>query len=270
MFSKQLHVAKSLARDVGVMVLQRTGSDLGVMEKTSHLDFVTRIDRDAEEMIREGLRFLDDGHAFIGEEDERGPEAQYESLRSLEPDRDAWIVDPIDGTTNFVMGLPTYAVSIALMRNRTLELGVVYSPVTDELFYGERGRGAWLDGRRLAVARTGLLRDALIGGGVPSTDLDKRRETMRRLVRLAPDCFNLRLHGCASLTLAAVAAGRLSGMFETHLKVWDIAAGALLVREAGGRVSNFAGEAWEFQDREVVATNGSIHDELLRYTADPA
>ena len=129
------------------------------------------------------------------------------------------------------------------------------------------GKGAWLNGRPISVATTATLPGALIGCGVPSVSMDLRRETLHVMSALAPHCFNLRMIGCAAISLAYVACGRLAGVFESGLHVWDIAAGAVIVREAGGMLSNFSGRAYALQDREIVATNGRIHDELIRYTA---
>ena len=217
-------------------------------------DYVSRADRQAEETIRDELLKARPGYGFLGEEGEeiQGTDGQHR-----------WIVDPLDGTTNFLHSIPLFASSIALERAGVLVAAVVYNPVLDELYTAERGQGAFLNDRRIRVAGRRKLADCVIGCGLPHLGrgdhgrfLLQSREVMGRVA-------GMRRMGAAALDLAAVAAGRLDGFWEEGLAPWDIAAGLLLVREAGGFATDMTGADRALKEGDVVAGNEAIHKLLL-------
>lgn len=234
------------------------------VERKGPINYVTEVDRDSEDIITRILLGRFPHHAVLGEEEGAGGEGTAEYR---------WIVDPLDGTTNFVHGFERLAVSIALERAGELVVGVVYAPLLDELYVAERGGGASLlkdaaggglagGAHRLAVSSTEQLLGALLASGFPyepQPGTDNRPETLAVLERAR----DFRRFGSASLDLADVARGRFDGYWEGSLGAWDIAAGVLLVEEAGGRVTGRRGEPFAVERGYVVATNGRIHGELL-------
>lgn len=174
-----------------------------------------------------------------------------------------WVVDPLDGTTNFAHGFPFFAVSIALVNGGKPEVAVVYAPLFDELFYAVQGCGAWMNGHSIHVTSTDRLIEALIGTGFPY-EIDKNLpDVIRRLQTILPQTRDVRRAGAAALDLAYVACGRLDGFYETHLQPWDTAAGWLLVEEAGGQVTTFSGAPYSPFYPEILASNGPLHRQLL-------
>ena len=176
-----------------------------------------------------------------------------------------WVVDPLDGTTNFAHGFPFFAVSIALLDHGRPLIGVVYAPLLDELFYATRGGGAWLNDRAIAVTGTSRLIEALIGTGFPYEIEQTLPEVIRLLETMLPQVRDIRRAGAAALDLAYVACGRLDGFYEMNLQPWDTTAGWLLVEEAGGLVSNFSGAPYSSFSPEILASNGSLHRQLLQF-----
>jgi myo-inositol-1(or 4)-monophosphatase len=174
-----------------------------------------------------------------------------------------WIIDPLDGTTNFIHGLPVYCVSIALMVGNRLEQAVVYDPSRNDLFCATRGRGAYLNDRRIRVAKRDTLRPTLLSTGFPFRPGDSLPTYMQMLSDVMPKCAGVRRLGSAALDLAYVAAGYTDGFFEMGLAPWDVAAGALLVTEAGGLVGNFTGESNFLEQKEVLAANPKIYGQLV-------
>lgn len=257
-------VAVNCAAKAGEYIKSKFGSARQPDFKYNAHDLVTEVDRSAERLIRNLISTHFPGHAFLGEEGvEPGAQAAAAALSQSVEAEYLWIVDPIDGTTNFVHGFPFYAVSIALARRGQVIVGVVYDPSRDELFVAERGKGAYVRGRKMSVSTERTLGESLLATGFP-TDVDGAlRANMRDMQALAPKVRNLRAAGSAALHLAYVAAGRLSGFWEHNLNAWDLAAGSLLVEEAGGRITGLTGEPFDLSVRSVVATNGLIHDELL-------
>lgn len=201
-------------------------------------DFVSSADRKAEETIKEILTEARPNYGWLGEE--TGGEDGKDPTRR-------WIVDPIDGTTNFLHGLPHWAISIALEYKKEIIAGVIYDPVKDEMFTAETGTGAWMNDRRLRVSARRNVSEMIFATGVPFGTSDTLPDTMGDLARLMPRCAGVRRWGAASLDLAYVAAGRYDGFWERNLHPWDIAAGLLLVREAGGLVGS-VGETKDFTD----------------------
>ena len=217
-------------------------------------NFVTAADRKAEEILREELAKARPGYGFIGEESGRheGSDTTHR-----------WIVDPLDGTTNFLHGIPQFAISVALEREGALVAGLIYNPATDEMFLAERGKGAFLNDTRLRVAGRRRLADSIVSCGLPHLgrgDLELNRREMRAVQEKVA---GLRRFGSAALDLAWIAAGRFDGYWERGLSSWDTAAGILLVREAGGYVTDLEGKDAMLATGDIIAGNEMIHRELL-------
>ncbi len=217
-------------------------------------NFVTAADRRAEETLREELAKARPGYGFLGEEGghRKGTDKTH-----------TWIVDPLDGTTNFLHGLPQFAISIGLQRDSTIVAGVIYNPITDELFVAERGKGAFLNDKRLRVAARLRLTEAVIAVGLPHYGRGDLELGLRELAAVQKRVAGLRRFGSAALDLAYLAAGRFDGYWERNLKPWDIAAGLIIVREAGGFVTDFEGRDGMFTTGHIVAGNETMHRELL-------
>jgi myo-inositol-1(or 4)-monophosphatase len=257
-------VAVNCAAKAGEWIKSKVGSYTQLDMKYSMHDLVTEVDKGAERMIRNLIGTHFPHHSFLGEEGvEPGPEASTKALQEVSDAEYLWIVDPIDGTTNYVHGFPFYSVSIALAYRGQVIVGVVYDPARDELFVAERGKGAYVHGRVMHVSAEATLSQSLIATGFPADHLVALPANLMSVQALAPKVRNLRVAGSAALHLAYVAAGRLSGFWEYNLNSWDIAAGSLLIEEAGGRMSDVNGERYHLGVRNVTASNGLIHDELL-------
>lgn len=257
-------VAINCAAKAGEWIQSKLGTITQLDTKYSMHDLVTEVDKGSERMIRNLVGTHFPHHAFLGEEGvEPGPEASAKAIRDMGDAEYLWIVDPVDGTTNFVHGFPFFSVSIALAHKGQVIVGVVYDPSRDELFVAERGKGAYVHGRSMRVSQELRLGQSLIATGFPADQHVALPANMKGIQALAPKVRNLRVAGSAALHLAYVAAGRLSGFWEYNLSAWDIAAGALLVEEAGGRLSDVAGERYHLGVRNVVASNGHVHDELV-------
>lgn len=216
-------------------------------------DFVTEVDRTAERLIREVLLGADGGATVVGEE--LSPALRTAGL--------VWVVDPLDGTTNFLHDYPAYAVSIAAAVDGVLEVAVVHNIPRDEVFWAARGRGAWRGDRRIGVSAIAAPGHALIGTGFPFKNLNRLAEYQAQFARVAAEASGIRRAGSAALDLADVAAGRFDGFWEPELAAWDLAAGTLLIREAGGVVTDYAGRDLGVEHGPVVAGNPAIHRWLL-------
>lgn len=252
-------VAIEVARRAGALLRERLGRERDVQFKGT-IDLVTDADRAAEALIAGRLREAFPDHRLLGEEGARGAGEDGTASGAASPF--GWVVDPLDGTTNYAHGYPHFAVSIALERAGTLLIGVVYDPMRDELFVAERGRGATLNGVPLRVSGTDTLITALLATGFPY-DREARSEAAAIWNAFLYETQGVRRDGSAALNLCYVAAGRLDGFYERPLQPWDMGAGALLVKEAGGRVSDFRDGPFDPYGREVVASNGALHAALL-------
>jgi len=195
------------------------------------------------------------GHGILAEESGRAHGAKHSDY--------VWIIDPLDGTTNFLHGFPVYAVSIALAYRGQVQQAVVYDPTRNDLFVASRGRGAFVNDRRLRVSRRTRLADALVGTGFPFRRGDNFKRYLEMFEEVMQNCAGLRRPGAAALDLCYVAAGWYDGFFETGLSPWDVAAGSLIVTEAGGLVGNFTGDADFLQQREVLAGTPKIYAQLV-------
>lgn len=256
-------VAISAASKSGEWIKSRMGQFRQLDLKSSPTDLVTEVDKGSETMIRNLIQTHFPHHDFLGEEGVApGAEASVKALHACKDSEFLWIVDPIDGTTNYIHGFPFYCVSIALAVRGEVQLGVVYNPVHDEMFVAERGKGAYLRGKRTAVSEELRLSDSLIATGFPADRGTNLAANMRGLNRVVNKARNVRTAGSAALHLAYVAAGRLSGFWEFGLNAWDLAAGSLIVQESGGRITDLNGNPYTLEVRDVLASNGRIHDEL--------
>jgi myo-inositol-1(or 4)-monophosphatase len=252
-----LNIAIKAARSAGA-IINRASLDLDRLQVNTKApnDFVTEVDHAAEAAIIDTLLAAYPGHGILAEESG--------TTRGARDSDYVWIIDPLDGTTNFIHGLPTYAVSIGLAFRDQIQQAVVYDPARNDLFYASKGRGAFLNDKRLRVSKRNRMADALIGTGFPFRKGDDFSRYLRMFETVMKGCAGLRRPGAAALDLCYVAAGWYDGFFETGLSPWDVAAGSLLVTEAGGLVGNFTGEAEFLHQREVVAGCPKIYGQLVQ------
>ena len=255
-----LNVAVKAARLAG-SIINRAALDLEVIKVSTKgpNDFVSEVDRRAEEIIIQTLLEAYPGHAILAEESGREHGARHSEY--------VWIIDPLDGTTNFLHGLPVYAVSIALAHRGQVQQAVVYDPTRNDLFFASKGRGAYLNDRRLRVSKRPRIADALIGTGFPFRKGDNFKRYVKMFEEVMQSCAGLRRPGAAALDLCYVAAGHYDGFFETGLNPWDVAAGSLMITEAGGLIGNFTGESDYLYQREVVAGNPKVYGQLVQILA---
>jgi myo-inositol-1(or 4)-monophosphatase len=251
-----LDFAVQIAREAGQVLADKFGRALQVSNK-GDIDLVTEADLAAERLIVERIRSYHPRHAILTEEsgdvkEAGGRGAEYK-----------WIIDPLDGTTNYAHGYPTFCVSIALEHQGGIVVGVVYDPTRDELFAAERGSGATLNGRPLRASDTNDLNRALVCTGFPY-DVRERGDFVRHFRAFIMQAQSVRRDGAAALDLAYVAAGRFEGFYEEGLRPWDVAAGVLLVEEAGGRVTHYDGSPFDIYASHIAASNGLVHEAMLR------
>jgi len=251
-FESELEVATRAARCAAEIHKAGRGQDLEIAFKSTQIDLVTRVDTDSERAIREILQDAFPGDGIVGEEE---GETRSSSTRR-------WFVDPLDGTLNYTHSFPYYCVSIALEVDGVLAVAVVLDSVRDELFTAVSGGGAQLNGQPLAVTERKHLGESMLGTGFAYSP-ERMQENLLYFEKMLPLARAIRRPGAAALDLAWTAAGRLDGFWELYLNSWDVAAGSLLVTEAGGRVSDEHGGPHRLDGRVIVASNGRIHDELL-------
>jgi myo-inositol-1(or 4)-monophosphatase len=254
--TRELEVAVSAARRAGEVLRSGFGGELAIRYK-GEVDLVTEVDERAEQVIREALLGAYPTHGMLAEEG--GGQVGEEDAR--------WIVDPLDGTTNYAHGLPVFAVSIALERAGEVALGVVHDPMRDETFVAERGGGATLNGEPIRVSETEEPIRALVGTGLPY-DREAMPGALELFGRFAGLTRGMRRLGAAALDLCYVACGRLDCYYERGVWPWDVAAGSLLVTEAGGMVTDYRGDASDLEAREVVASNGRLHAAMVELTRE--
>jgi len=246
----------------------RLRRDFGEVEqlqvsKKGPADFVSVADKRSEATLIEELKNARPDWAILTEES-----GEIEG----DPSKPRWVIDPLDGTSNFLHGIPHFAISIAVEERKPggkseITQGLVYQPLTDESFWAEKGRGAWLHDRRLRVSGRRYLDEALIGTGLPHSGRGDVSSWSRIYGAIGPEVSGIRRNGAASLDLAWVAAGRFDGFWEDDLDIWDSAAGILLVKEAGGFVSDYRGQDRMFERREYLAANGELHSKLHKLLA---
>jgi len=245
-----LEIAVESAQKAGRLIRDNRGTlSLGDIAVKQAFDFVTRVDTESEALILDTIRKRFPDHHFLAEE----------SLHEIETDDFRWIIDPLDGTTNYIHGFPFSAVSIALQYKREIIIGVVYDPFRNELFTAVKGGGAFLDGKKITVSTVSQMANALIATGFPF----KRKELIEHYLTLFKNIFlevsDIRRAGSAALDLAYIACGRFDGFFEIGLGPWDCAAGSLMIKEAGGVITNFGGGEDFLSTGNMVAGNALIH-----------
>jgi myo-inositol-1(or 4)-monophosphatase len=249
-----LNTAVKAARKAG-SIINRASQDIDIVRvgQKGRADFVTEVDHAAEAAIVEVLRKAYPDHAILAEESGASGESEY-----------TWIIDPLDGTTNFIHGFPQYAVSIALQHRGQITQAVVYDPTRNEIFTATRGAGAYLDDRRIRVSKRDQMREALIGTGFPFREMSQIDSYLEMFKAVAAETSGIRRPGAAALDLAYVASGRLDGFWEAGLAPWDMAAGSLLILEAGGLVTDYAGEPGYMESGKIVAGSPKIFGQLLK------
>jgi len=259
-----LAAATAAARAAGPLLVRAMGRPAHVDTKRSAIDLVTEIDRRSERLIFRLLRRRFPDHGFHGEEQGHlHPNAAWQ-----------WLIDPLDGTTNFVHGIPAFAISIGLLHQNIPMVGVVYDPTRREYFTGIRGRGAWLNGRRMRVSRASRIADSLLSTGFSEKFRANPAPYIRWFTAFQRRCHAVRRMGSSALSLAYVACGRQEGFYEQDLWPWDVAAGMVLIEEAGGALSDFLGQPVTLPrtrtQLELLASNGRIHHAMLQLLQHPA
>lgn len=247
-----LQKAMLLAKEAGEYQRSRLWKSFDIQHK-GEIDLVTEVDKQSETLIVGGLSQAFPDHDFLAEENiykDRGKSHK-------------WIIDPLDGTTNFAHGFPWFAVSIALEVEGVIVLGLVFHAMMAEMFHALKGEGAYLNGSPIRVSSRSPLRASLLATGFPYDSATDPENNFAHFQNFQMRCRGVRRAGAAALDLAYVAAGRIDGFWESKLKPWDVAAGQLLVSEAGGLVTGFAGEPYSVYSHRIVADNGAIHDEIL-------
>lgn len=253
-----LNIAVRAARAAGDVIVRQMDrvQDIPVKIKSRN-DFVTDVDQAAEAIIISTIHTSFPQHAFLGEETGATGNSEYQ-----------WIIDPLDGTTNFLHGYPQFAVSIALRHKGILDQAVVYDPLRQELFTASRGQGAQLNNRRIRVSNQLTLEGALLGTGFPFRDNDILEDYLNTFRAFFPMSSGIRRAGAAALDLAYLACGRLDGFWEFRLNIWDIAAGALLIQEAGGLVGELSGGVNYMNSGNIVAANPKLFKVMLKALRD--
>jgi myo-inositol-1(or 4)-monophosphatase len=239
--------ARGLLRDFGEV------EQLQVSRKGPS-DFVSKADLKADKVLRDELMKARPHYCLVSEEggEINGPDKSHK-----------WYVDPLDGTTNFLHGIPHWSISIGLEREGQLVAGLVYAPMTNDIYMAEKGQGAWLNDRRMRVSARREVRDALFATGIPSRGTGGHDQFSKELTKIMAESAGVRRYGSAALDLAWVAAGRYEAFWERSLKSWDVAAGTVLVREAGGQVSDLVGATDYLTGGHILATNNHLHENVL-------
>ena len=249
-----LNIAVRAARRAGSIINRAALDGSGYEVRAKRLnDFVTRVDHAAEEAIIEIVRKAYPEHGVLAEES--GAAAAHADYQ--------WIIDPLDGTTNFIHGFPQYCVSIAIRHRDAVQHGVIYDPIKNELFTASRGRGAFLNDRRIRVSKCLRLADALVGTGFPFKEIERIEIYTRQMKKMMQSSAGLRRAGAAALDLAYVACGRLDAFWELGLSPWDMAAGALMIQEAGGLVGDLRGEPNYLESGEIATATPKVYPGLL-------
>jgi len=250
-----LNFAIQTARDAGAILADRLGR--AQISNKGDIDLVTEADLASEKLIIERIRSHYPRHAILAEES--GASEELNAGKS----EWKWIIDPLDGTTNYAHGYPCFCVSIGLERAGIVEVGVIYDPNRDELFAAERGQGATLNGRRMRVSDVSDLNQAMLCTGFPY-NVRERPNFARDFANFTMEAQAVRRDGSAAIDLAYLACGRFDGFWEDGLNAWDVAAGLLLIEEAGGQISDFKGRPIDIYEAKVLASNGLIHDAMMR------
>lgn len=251
--SDMLEFAKGLAKDAGKIIKENYGR-IKDTERKADDSYVTNVDKEAEALIISKIRKKYPGHSILSEE--AGGDSKKSEYQ--------WIIDPIDGTRNFILHLGLFSVSIGLAKDGVPSLGVVYFPIADELFYAERGKGAFLNGKKIHVSGKGLKDVPVMAYGA---NINKGTEWhMRKLPELLKLSDRMRILGCATVNMCYLAAGRFDAYIARYGKAWDFAASMVIVEGAGGRITTLDGKPYTLETEDFVVSNGKFHDELIRIT----
>ena len=247
---------KSVLIEASTKAGKRTLEEFGKAQSVEFkgaIDIVTAMDKEAESIIIAEIRDNFPDHCIVTEESDL--EENDSNLR--------WIIDPIDGTTNYAHGFPMYCVSIGFEKDGVVEEGVVYLPYLNEMFYAKRGEGAFLNDKKISVSTTSELDKSLVATGFPYDIRTSKDNNLNNFTRIVKEVRAVRRPGAAAIDICYVAAGRFDGFWETKLKPWDMAAAKVILEEAGGRISDYSGGDFDLYGTECLASNGLIHDELL-------
>ena len=246
-----INIFEKAAKKAGKFLIRDFGEieNLQIQSKSIG-DFVTNADIKVEKSLLDTLRYYYPNYSFITEESGQ-----------IEGDENTIIIDPIDGTSNFIHGIPHVSIIIARMYNNEITDGIIYNPILNEFFWSSKGKGSWCNERRLRVSNRSVLSDCLIGTGLP---FGKRiyKNYLVEIDEILKSTAGIRRLGSAGLDLAYVAAGKLDGFWENDINLWDISSGTLLVTEAGGKISKMNGNKWNVDDRDIIASNSKIHNKL--------
>ena len=248
-----INIFEKAARKAGKILTRDFGEieNLQIQSK-SISDFVTNADFNVEKSILETLKYYFPNYTYITEESGK-----------IEGDENIIIIDPIDGTSNFIHGIPHVGIIIAKMINKEITDGIIYNPILNEFFWSSKGKGAWCNDKRLRVSNRSLLSECIIGTGIPygkKIHIDYLKE----IDEISKNTAGIRRLGSAGIDLAYVAAGKLDGFWEKDLNLWDVCTGSLLVLEAGGKITKMDGDIWTIEDRDIVASNMNIHQDLTK------
>ncbi|MDI6767865.1 MAG: inositol monophosphatase family protein [Bacteroidota bacterium] len=249
-------VAVEAAKQAGNFLSQNLGKVRDIQRKSDQeRNLVTEIDKRSEEIIIETIKKHYPTHGILAEES--GKSQRQESDYK-------WIIDPLDGTTNYTHSLPIFCVSIGVERKGEIVAGVIYDPNNDELFTAEKGKGAFLNSKRIKVSQTDSLTRSLLVTGFPYNITENPDHAVEHFINFLMTAQAVRRLGSAALDLAYIAAGRFDGFWEVALNPWDMAAGTLIVQEAGGEVTNFSGDTFSIYQKQILASNGKVHDEMVK------
>nr|BAL53476.1 myo-inositol-1(or 4)-monophosphatase [uncultured Chloroflexota bacterium]BAL55916.1 myo-inositol-1(or 4)-monophosphatase [uncultured Chloroflexota bacterium] len=252
--AEEIEIMVRAAQRAGRLIRRHFGRHHQAMSKQQSINLVTEVDRHAQKVILETLQNAFPEYEHLVEEEARPPSRN----------RPYWVIDPLDGTTNFIHGYPMLAISIALVKNERIEAGVVYQPLSRELFMAKRGGGAMLNNRPIRVSSTSRLSESLLASGFPYDAWENPENNTYQWAEMLRKVVSLRSDGSAALDLCFVACGRLDGYWELDLDPWDTAAGSLIVAEAGGMVTDLEGNPFHLSKRSIVAANPAIHGAMLK------
>ncbi len=248
-----LNVAIEAAKEAGKFLKINLGKVKNIQTKKEEINLVTEIDKESEKKIVQFIKSKFPHHSILAEESgEAKSDLGYK-----------WIIDPLDGTTNYTHSFPVFCVSIALEHKGEVILGVIYDPNFDELFWAEKGKGAFLNGKKISVSKTDKLIKSMLATGFPYNVRENPDNCIEHFVNFLMEAQAIRRLGSAALDLAYVACGRLDGFWEVNLNPWDVAAGKIIVEEAGGKITDFYGNKFSIYTKGVVASNGLIHEQML-------
>lgn len=260
LYQEILDLAADAARKAGAFIREARKTGLHVDAK-SRIDFVSDKDRMSENMIREMIREKYPSHLFFGEESVYGdsPEEERAEIEAFRDEDFVWVVDPIDGTVNYIRDYPQYAISIGVVHHRQIVVGVIYDPFRDELFSAVAGQGAFCNGKPIHVSAAQDAGDAIVNTSMPTNSMQTRADMVARIPAVSETFQSMRVWNCAAISLASVACGRSDADYEAGIHLWDMAAGIVLVREAGGEVSRLDGSPCALTQTDVIASNGAVH-----------